>query len=1196
MKSKQMFRRNFLALTFGMAVALMWLAAPGKAQAADGPPNFILILTDDQSWVGSSALMDPENPETKSDYFQTPNIERLMDMGMRFTQGYAPAPLCCPTRRSIQVGQTPARHLMQKDQDAWPARYRKQLNIPRMLKATDPRYQTAHFGKWDHRYDEVTPEEQGYDVSDGYTGNGTGGGKGSGGPSAKEDPKLMRHITDQSISFMRKQVASQNPFFVQLSHYAVHLDIFYRQETLEKTSTWKPGRRHRMPEFAAMTYDVDETIGQILDEVQRLGIADNTYIFFLSDNGGRNTMPKSPEAPLVRNYPLRDGKTSMYEGGLRVPFAVVGPNIQHNSISRVPVTGLDILPTLAELAGYNKPLPKNIDGGSMLSVLNNKGQGEVRRNNPFLIFHHSVSRAAETALRLGDLKLVKTWNENRLELFDLSKDLSEAHDLSTAMPEQTQKLHGLMTNYLDSVNADTNAVPRPRPPRNRRNTSAPAGDSASMTLESDADLEAIKDPTRLERLDVLSGNITDAGVKHVQNLTNIKMLSLKGSKVTDAGLKYLQGLAQLEMLSLERTQVAGPGLQHLADLPKLRYLNLRGTPVSDASLDFLTALITLERLRLDGSEISEAGVQKIREALPDCRISPSATQLSAFVQNAYAENPPELQSYLRQSTTWHSPKLEKDIPLNIYFADKRSASPQQAPVIVYVKGLAAERVGQESDLAILSDYIEQRYIVITVDYGGDARAVSPAIDEDLHAILGVVYGTDPSRERIVDSPLLSALGLEPTPARCFFLPAGYRVATDLVFWEVDKHGSHGTMKRVVQAYNEQVVNERGRHHVPGRSRISSPDELIERDGSPLDYKHRMDIIYPSQAKKKAPLIFWVSTTTIRAPSSSPSGYRPHMTGFPMRGYAYAIFDHCYNPVALRYGHYKGHALSNINGLKSYTAAIRFIRAHADDYNIDSRYIGGWGHSKGAYALVRLSDPNHAERGVERQILEGEPEGSPEPQPWPGYSSRIAAGYQSMGNGTRWSSQYVTADYAPTIVACGEHDHFNHWRDWPQVLKAYESVDANHVALGMLGLGHELAHGRDEALGVDRYELVMNFFDRYLKVEENLAPVVLYMTPPDKVEDVAPSEPIVIQFAPVMDESSVVDGRGVKITRSSDSSSVEGSWSSSRGGARFTFTPKENLAAGEQVKVIVTTRVKNSAGTPLDEARIAEFTVGKMAVK
>ena len=255
MKSKLLLPLNSLVRSFRLPIAFFALTAPLILQAATNPPNFIVILTDDQSWVGSSALMDPENLETKSDYFQTPNIERLMDAGMRFTDGYAPAPLCCPTRRSIQVGQSPARHLMQEDQDTWPALYRKQLNIPRMLKAADSRYQTAHFDKWDHRYDDITPEEQGYDASDGYTGNGTGGGKGNGGPAAKEDPKLMQHITDESISFMRKQAASQTPFFVQLSHYAVHLDIFYRQQTLEKTSGWELGRRHRMPEFISPSHD-----------------------------------------------------------------------------------------------------------------------------------------------------------------------------------------------------------------------------------------------------------------------------------------------------------------------------------------------------------------------------------------------------------------------------------------------------------------------------------------------------------------------------------------------------------------------------------------------------------------------------------------------------------------------------------------------------------------------------------------------------------------------------------------------------------------------------------------------------------------------------------------------------------------------------------------------------------------------------
>ena len=384
-------RCYYLAFIVATATPSCTLLETMIAQGATNPPNFIVILTDDQSWVGSSALMDPQNEKTKSEYFRTPNVERLMSMGMRFTQGYAPAPYCCPTRRSLQVGQTPARHIYQKNQSTWPVQYRKQLNIPRMLKAADPRYQTAHFGKWDHRFDEITPEQQGYDISDGYTTNATGGGRGSGGPTAKDDPKLMHHITNHSINFMRKQANSQTPFFLQVSHYAVHLDIYYQQETLNQTKNWTPGQRHRMPEFAAMTYDVDQSIGEIIHAVERLNLSQNTYIFFLSDNGGRNTIPKAPDAPLPRNHPLRDGKGSMYEGGIRVPFAVVGPKIPHDSVCRVPVTGLDIFPTLAELAGYSEPLPDNIDGGSMVPLLHNQGQGSIIRKEPFLIFHTTPS-------------------------------------------------------------------------------------------------------------------------------------------------------------------------------------------------------------------------------------------------------------------------------------------------------------------------------------------------------------------------------------------------------------------------------------------------------------------------------------------------------------------------------------------------------------------------------------------------------------------------------------------------------------------------------------------------------------------------------------------------------------------------------------------------------------------------------------
>ena len=428
------------------------------AKSGDLPPNFVILLSDDQSWVGSSLLMDPDDERTRSDYFRTPHLERLAKRGMLFSQAYSPAPFCCPTRRSLLVGQSPARHIYHKDQKNWTANYRKQLSLPQMLKQVNPAYRTAHFGKWDMRFDNLTPSEMGYDVSDGYTGNGTGGSKGTGGPAAKHDPKLIRSLTQRTCEFMETQARSGKPFFLQVSHYAVHLDIFYSEDSLKQTKRLAEGKKHTMPEFAAMTRDLDAGIGSVMDKIESLGLQDNTYVFFLSDNGGRLTMPGQKNKKLPRNYPLRQGKGSMYEGGLRVPFIAFGPGVQPGGLSRVPVTGLDLFPTLAELAGYTKPLPKSLDGGSLTRLLRNQGKGAVKRSNSFLLFHQAVARTAQTALIHGDYKLVKTWKGNRLELFDLSKSVEENIDLSEKLPDKTEKLHGLMTGYLDNVGAEIRKI------------------------------------------------------------------------------------------------------------------------------------------------------------------------------------------------------------------------------------------------------------------------------------------------------------------------------------------------------------------------------------------------------------------------------------------------------------------------------------------------------------------------------------------------------------------------------------------------------------------------------------------------------------------------------------------------------------------------------------------------------------------
>ena len=262
----------------------------------------------------------------------------------------------------------------------------------------------------------------------------------------------MRSITGRAKQFIDACNKEQRPFFVQVSHYAVHLDIFYSQDSLAKVGGRESGKKHTMPEFAAMTEDVDRAIGDLIDHAKNI---DKTYIFFMSDNGGRTRLPKAPPSELPLNHPLRDGKGSMYEGGIRVPFIVAGPGIKAGALSRVPVTGLDILPTIADLAGYEMSLPETLDGGSLRPLLESGGAGEVKRRLPFLIFHQAVARKAQSAIREGDFKLVKTGLPEKVELFNLSKDRGERKDLSEKLPDISKQLESKLDAFLAGVGAET---------------------------------------------------------------------------------------------------------------------------------------------------------------------------------------------------------------------------------------------------------------------------------------------------------------------------------------------------------------------------------------------------------------------------------------------------------------------------------------------------------------------------------------------------------------------------------------------------------------------------------------------------------------------------------------------------------------------------------------------------------------------
>ncbi|MEX2234807.1 MAG: Ig-like domain-containing protein [Cyclobacteriaceae bacterium] len=535
----------------------------------------------------------------------------------------------------------------------------------------------------------------------------------------------------------------------------------------------------------------------------------------------------------------------------------------------------------------------------------------------------------------------------------------------------------------------------------------------------------------------------------------------------------------------------------------------------------------------------------------------------------------DLDQYLKKSISWKSATLNREIPLKIYFQGTPNEL-EEPEVIVYLKNKAWERIGQEPDLPILSDYIQKRFIVITADYGNDPKAISPYFDKDLNEIFRGVFG-------FKTESLLKDLNFKPREYRCFFLPEGYRVATDLVYWEIDKHGAFGTMEFIMESYNEDIVPK-----VPGLKTVTSPKDMVDRKGKPFDFTVKMDIVYPSQPKKKLPIIIHSETLSQHNPNERPHNYSPHFAGFLTRGYAYAVMGHCFNPCVNHYFHFGKFTLDHKNGFACYTAAIRFLHAHADKYSLDPNHIGMIGYSKGEYAITRLSDPNHA-RGTESQRYEGFPEGSPEPQPWPGYPSRISAGMQGMGAGL-FETEYITADYVPNILICGENDREVITKQHPVFVNRLEELGANHISLFMQGQGHELPYGYDERMGVDRYQLVHDFFDRYVRVEAKLPPVVLVVSPYNNREDVSPSSEISVQFAPVVDEPSILEKKAVKIIRAKDNKEINGSWKVSHGGTKFTFQPSQALLNNEQYKVLVTTKVKDKKGTKLEKEKIVVFKV------
>ena len=447
-------------------------------QAGSKPPNIVFFLVDDLGWTDLKCF--------GSSFYDTPNCDRLAASGMKFTNAYAACPVCSPTRASIMTGRYPTRtgvtdYIGAAAGKAWrrntrllPAVYTRQLELKELTLAEVLRgqgYATFFAGKWHLGNEGFWPEDQGFDVNQGgIQRGGPYGGKKYfspyGNPRLKDGPDgehLPDRLASETVKFMERN--KDQPFFAYLSFYSVHTPLISREDLKQKYLARKKkrgleakwGKEHnrkvRLVQehavYGGMIEAMDLAVGKVLDGLKRLKLAENTVVFFMSDNGGLSTSEGHPTS----NLPLRGGKGWMYEGGIREPMMVRWPGVtKPGSVSASPIISTDFFPTILELAGIKYQPPARIDGVSFTTALRGKphDRGAIYWHYP----HYGNQGCAPTgAVREGDWKLIEWYEDGKLELFNLREDISEKNDLAKKHPDMVKNLAAQLAAWRKETGA-----------------------------------------------------------------------------------------------------------------------------------------------------------------------------------------------------------------------------------------------------------------------------------------------------------------------------------------------------------------------------------------------------------------------------------------------------------------------------------------------------------------------------------------------------------------------------------------------------------------------------------------------------------------------------------------------------------------------------------------------------------------------